>query len=185
VVLGGIALIVGPLLAVLLVFLIISRTLSPTDQCALAIISGNPEAVAVNLGGYALVAVVASIIAMVIAIYRAMQLDILAIRREAARSTRRPIWQRINLDIVAIIITLTGFGISYYVTNSGVLDPQLRLLLLSPLTLLGTAFLMIAALLLFLRVFQLLLRLGAWFAARAREPAALLPLAQIAGSRRQ
>ena len=185
IVLGGIALILGPLLAVLLVFLIISRTLSPADQGALAIISGNPEAVAVNLGGYALVAVVASIIAMVIAIYRAMQLDILAIRREAARSTRRPIWQRINLDIVAIIITLTGFGISYYVTNSGVLDPQLRLLLLSPLTLLGTVFLMIAALLLFLRIFQLLLRLGAWLAARGRGAASMLALAQMARSPRQ
>ncbi len=153
--LGLIALIAGPLLAVLLVSLVIQRSLAPADQNVLAIISGNPGAAATNLGIYALIAAAASVIAVVLAIYRATRFDILALRREAARATSRPVWQRINLDIVAIIITLTGFGIAYYVTNSGVLDPQLRLLLLSPLTLLGTVFLLIAGLLLFLRLFPI------------------------------
>jgi ABC-type lipoprotein release transport system permease subunit len=183
--LGLLALVAGPLLAVLLVFLVIQRTLSQTDQNVLAVISGNPGAVAANLGVYALIAAVASVFAMALAIYRAMRFDILALRRETARQTTRPAWQRINLDIVAIIITLVGFGVSYYITNSGVLDPQLRLLLLSPLTLLETVFLLIACLLLFLRLFQLLLRLGAWTASYGRGASSMLALAQMARSPRQ
>ncbi len=183
--LGLIALIAGPLLALLLIYILIQRTLPLADQNVLAIISGNPGAAAANLGIYALIAAVASVIAMILAIYRATRFDILAQRREAARETSRPLWQRINLDIVAIIITATGFGIAYYLTNSGVLDAQLRLLLLSPVTLLGTVFLLIACLLLFLRAFRLLLRAGAWLAARGRAAPAMLALAQMARSPRQ
>lgn len=183
--LGLIALIIGPFLAVLLDYLTIQRTLPPADQNVLGLITGNPAAVAANLGIYALIAAAASVIAMILAIYRATRFDILAARREAARETSRPLWQRINLDIVAIIITLTGFGIAYYLTNSGVLDPQLRLLLLSPVTLLGVVFLLIAGLLLFLRLFRLLLRLGSWFATRGRGASAMLALAQMARAPRQ
>src|SRR5260370_39593243 len=113
-----------------------------------------------------------------------MQLDVLAMRREAARSTSRPLWQRINLDIVAVIITLTGFAITSYLINSGVLDAQLRLLLLSPLTLLGIVFLLIAALLVFLRLFQLLLRVGALLAARSHGAAPMRALPQMARAQR-
>jgi putative ABC transport system permease protein len=184
VVVGLIALIAGPVLAALLVFLVIQHTLSSGDQSVLTIITGNFGGTVASIGIYALIAALASVIAMVWAIYRTTRYDILALRQEAARSTNRPLWQRINLDIVAIIITLTGFGIAYYITNSGVLDPQLRLLLLSPLTLLGTVFLLIACLLLFLRVFQLLLRLGSWMASRGRSAPSMLALAQVARSPR-
>lgn len=181
---GVIALLAGPILAALLVFLMIQHTLSSGDQNVLTIITSNPAGVIASVGIYALVAAVASVIAMVLAISRTARYDILVLRREAARSTNRPLWQRVNLDIVAILITLTGFGISYYIANSGVLDPQLRLLLLSPLTLLGTVFLLIACLLLFLRVFQLLLRLGSWMASRGRSAPSMLALAQVARSPR-
>ncbi len=108
--LGLIALVIGPLLAAAAVFFIVPAA----DQRSLSLIAGDPWGTALSLAGYALVAAVACVIAMVIAIYRAMQLDVLAMRREAARSTSRPLWQRINLDIVAVIITLTGFAITFY-----------------------------------------------------------------------
>src|SRR5260370_31727727 len=114
-----------------------------------------------------------------------MKLAGLAMRRDAARSASIPVWQRIDLDIVAVIIPLTGCAITFYLTNSGVLDAQLRLLLLSPLTLLGIVFLLIAALLVFLRLFQLLLRLGAWLAARSQRAAPMLALPQMARAPRQ
>ena len=183
--LGVVALLAGPLLAFALVFILISRTVAPADQGALSLIAGNPEAIALNLGGYALIAIGASIIAMVISMERAMQLDILAARREAARAVRRPVWQRINLDMIAIIMALVGFALSYYITNSGLLDAQLRLLLLSPLVMLRTVLLLIACLLIFLRLFQLLLRLGAWLAGRGRGAAAQLALVQMARAPRQ
>ncbi len=185
IVLGLVALIAGPLLATALVTLILLPQLSSQNASALALLAGNPQAIFLNLGGFALIAVVASIIAMIVSIYRAMQVDVLAMRREAARATRRPVWQRINLDIVAALVALVGFAVSYYVANSGVLDPHLSLLLLSPLTMLRTVFLLIACLLIFLRLFQLLLRLGAWLAARSRRAAPVLALAQMARAPRQ
>lgn len=183
--LGVIALIAGPLLATALVSLILLPQLSSQNSSALTLLAGNPQAIFLNLGGFALIAVIASIIAMIVSIYRAMQSDVLAMRREAARATRRPVWQRINLDIVATIVALVGFAFSYYVTNSGLLDPHLSLLLLSPLTMLRTVFLLIACLLIFLRLFQLLLRLGAWLATRSRRAAPMLALAQMARAPRQ
>ncbi len=183
--LGIIALIAGPLLAVALVSFVLFPKLSTANQSALTLPTGNPGAIFLNLGGFALIAVVASIIAMVISIYRAMQVDVLAMRREAARATRGPIWQRINLDIVAAIIALVGFTLSYYIINTGLLDPHLSLLLLSPLTMLRTVFLLIACLLIFLRLFQWMLRLGAWLATRSRKAAPMLALAQMARAPRQ
>ncbi len=182
---GLIALVAGPLLAILLVYIVIQHTLTPADQDVLGVITSTPGAAAAKLGIYALIAVVASVLTMALAIYRAMRFDILALRREVARATTRPAWQRINLDIVASIIALVGFGISYYITNSGVLNPQLRLLVISPLTLLETVFILIASLLLFLRLFQLLLRLGSWFASHSRGASSTLALAEMSRSPRQ
>jgi putative ABC transport system permease protein len=183
--LGVIALIAGPLLATALISLVLLPQLSTGNQSALTLLAGNPEAIFLNLGGFALIAVAASTIAMIISIYRAMQVDVLAMRREAARATHRPVWQRINLDIVAAIIALVGFGLSYYIANAGLLDAHLSLLLLSPLTMLRTVFLLIACLLIFLRIFQLLLRLGAWVATHSRRAPPMLALAQMARAPRQ
>src|SRR5579885_2614056 len=183
--LGIMAFVAGPLLAIVVVYFVGQRLLPGGDQNALSIIASNPLGVALNLAIYALITVIVSVLAMVGSIYRALQVDVLALRREEARSTRKPLWQRLILDIVAIIIALVGFLITNYVANSGLLDPQLRLILLSPLTLLGTVFLLIACLLVFLRIFQLLLRLGAWIATRGRGSASMLALAQMARSPRQ
>lgn len=183
--LGLVAFVLGSALAVALVIVVAQATLSISLQDILSILSVDPGATALNLGSYALISVLVSVVAMVAAVYRSMQFDVLAQRREAARSKRRPLWQRVHLDLVATLIAFVGFGISYYVTNSGVLDPQLRLLLLSPLTLLQTVFILIACLLLFLRLFQLLLRLGAWLVGRGRGASSMLALAQMARSPRQ
>ena len=182
---GLAALIAGPLLAVWLVRLIAQHLLSATDQSALNLIANNVALAAFNLGGYAILAVVATLLAMVLAIYQAMGRDMLSVRREAARSTRIPLWQRLNLDIIAAIIALTGYGFSIYLTNSGILDAHLRLLLISPLTLLESAFLLIAIILLFLRFFPRILQLGTWLATRGRSAAPTLALAQMARTPRQ
>ena len=182
---GLMALLAGPLLAVWLVRFIAERSLSATDQSALNLISNNPFQAALGLGGYALVAVVATLLAMILSIRQAMGRDVLAVRREAARSTRIPLWQRLNLDIVAAILALAGYGFSIYITNSGILDAQLRLLLISPLTLLESAFLLIAIILLFLRFFPRILQLGTWLATRGRSAAPTLALAQMARTPRQ
>jgi hypothetical protein len=183
--LGLVALVAGPLLAILLVRFLAEHILSAGDQTALNLVSGNMLQVALGLRWFALLTMTVTILAMIIATFGAMGLDVLAMRREAARSTRRPLWQRLNLDIVAAIIALIGFGFSVYVSHSGVLDAQLNLLLLSPLTLLESMCLLIAGMLLLLRLFPLLLRLGARLAQRGRGAAPMLALAQMARAPRQ
>jgi len=182
---GLVALVAGPLLAIWLVRLVAQHSLAASDQSAINLISNNVFQAALSLGGYAIIAVVATLLAMVLAIHQAMGRDILAIRREAARSTRIPLWQRLNLDIIATVIALTGYAFSIYLTNAGILDAHLRLLLLSPLTLLESAFLLIAIILLFLRFFPRILQFGTWLATRGRSAAPTLALAQMARTPRQ
>ena len=182
---GLIALVAGPLLAIWLVRVVAQHSLATSDQSAINLISNNVFQAAWGLGGYAIIAVVATLLAMVLAIHQAMGRDILAIRREAARSTRIPLWQRLNLDIIATVVALTGYAFSIYLTNAGILDAHLRLLLLSPLTLLESAFLLIAIILLFLRFFPRILQFGTWLATRGRSAAPTLALAQMARTPRQ
>ncbi len=183
--LGLIALVVGPLLSILMVRLIAQNILSPADQGTLGIISGSPLQVALGVKWYALITVFVAVLAMVVAVGRTTRQDVLSIRRESARSTRLPIWQRLNLDIVAAIVMIVGYGFSFYVINAGILDPQLTLLLLSPLTLVGAVFLLIASLLLFLRFFPYMLRFGSWLTSRNRGASPMLALAQMARAPRQ
>lgn len=180
-----IAFIAGPLLAIVAARFLAQHTLSPADLGALNIITGNLLQVAFGLRWFALATAGVTILAMFIAILRSIRMDILAMRQEAARSSRRPLWQRLNLDMVAAIVMLAGFGFFLYLANSNVLDPRLRLLLLSPLTLLESVFFLLAILLLFLRSYPLLLRGGSWLAARSRYAAPALALAQMARVPRQ
>lgn len=183
--LGIIGLILGPILAILVVTLMGTLLLSSTDRGALNIITNDTLPVLSRLSLYAVATAIVAVVAMVIAVSRSTTLDILSMRRESARSTRRPIWQRLNLDVVAAIVAIIGYGVSVYITNSSILDIQLRLLLVSPLTLLGVVFLLIAGILLFLRFFPFLLRLGSSFATRNRGAAPMLALAQMARAPRQ
>ncbi len=176
------ALIAGPLLAILGVQLIARHALAAGDQDALNIISGNPLATALSIGWYIVIAVAGVLLAMLISVNRAMSGDVLTLRREAARATRRPLWQRMNLDVVAAVIGVTGY-VSYTLTVQR-LDPTVQVAL-SPLALIAPLFLLISAALLFLRVFPLLVQWGAHLAARGSGSAAMLALAQMARAPRQ
>ena len=183
--LGLLALVAGPLLAVPLVRLLATHLLAPSGQAALDFISGNPLPIALSVGLYALVTVCAMVLTMTLAIWGTASRDVLALRRETARSTHKPIWQRLNLDAVVIVLALVGAGFALYLANSSALDTRLRLLFLSPLTLLEALLLLLAAMLLLLRGFPLLLRGAAWLATRMRGAASLLALAQMSRAPRQ
>jgi putative ABC transport system permease protein len=184
--LGVLVLVAGPLLAILTTRLVGQATLSPTDQGALNILDGNPFQVGLEqVGWYALAAALGAIIAMVVTIRSSASRDVLEMRRETARTTRRPLWQRLYLDMVAAIIALTGYGISLYVTHAGVLDTRVNLLISAPLALVAPIFLVVAGVLLFLRLFPVLVRLAARFAARRKGAAPMLALAQMARAPRQ
>ncbi len=177
--LGLLALLAGPALAVLLVRALGSQMLTPSDQGALSSVIGNPLTAALGLSGYAAVAALGAMLTMLLSIWGAARRDLLGLRRELARPTQRPFWQRLRLDEVAIIIALSGYGVSLAMTHSGALDARTNQILFLPVSLVGPVFLLVAAALLFLRFFPLLLRFFARQTARRPGAPPMLALAQL------
>lgn len=178
--LGILALLVGPLLALPLAFFLARHILSSVDQGALALVFVNPLRTALSLAAYALVGALVVFLVMALSLRRAVQVNVLTLRRNASRTTRRPWWQRIRLDLLVMVILLTVYAILTYITRSDLLSIRQRLLLLSPLTFVGTMCLVAVCLLLFIRLFRMLLRLGAKAAMRGRGASPMLALAQMA-----
>ncbi len=176
------ALIVGPVLSLLAVDVIAGRALGNEQYGALQVVLGQPVTAAWGLRWYALAAVIFAFVAMVVSTYQAANRNILALRRDSARGTRPPFWQRLNLDIVFAVIALVGYGIYVYAVNQ--VPPSVQILL-SPLALVAPIFLLLGAALLFLRFFPSLLSLAAKLAARSRSAAPVLAISQMARSPRQ
>ncbi|MFL5626140.1 MAG: FtsX-like permease family protein [Ktedonobacteraceae bacterium] len=186
VVLGIIALVIGLPLAVYAVFLLAQRMLLPAQLDALNIITSNPLQAALGTSWYALAIVFVALFTMSLSLFFAARMNILSMRREASRSNKRPLWQRLNLDVIAGVIALVGYGLSLYVTSVGaVLQGDAQVLIASPLAIIAPFFLIVGCMFLFLRIFPWLLQLGARLAARGRGAVSLLALAQIARSPRQ
>jgi ABC-type antimicrobial peptide transport system permease subunit len=180
------ALALGPPLAIAMAYLVTQRLLPPAGQDAVNVIAAVPMQALIRVLWYAIAAAVVTIATMMFSLYRASKADVWVINPQAARSARRPLWHRLHLDIVAIIFALTGYGISVYLSGiAQLLDEQTRALVLSPLSLLAPIFLLLAAVLLFLRIFPLLLQLGSILAMRNRGAAPMLALAQMARAPRQ
>lgn len=173
------ALLAGPWLALLTASLLVKATLSPTDQQALNVLAQHPLPSALPVGAYALVAALCAVGAMLISIWRSTSRNVLEMRREATRATHQPFWQRLYLDVIAVIIALSGFIISLYVSNAES-DAQTVVVISNPLALVAPIFLVIAGLLLFLRFFPRLLRSIARITSRRPEAAPMLAVAQIA-----
>ena len=180
-----VALLIGTALALPTTRWLVQHTLPTADQNALNILDGTPFSILWSVRLYALLAVSAALLAMIATVVRSMGLDVLAVRRETARSTRRSLWQRWNIDIIAALIALISFIIITYITRANILDPYTALVLLTPLTLLGSVFLLIAVVLLLLRFFPALLQASASLMGHGRGAAPLLALAQMARSTRQ
>jgi ABC-type antimicrobial peptide transport system permease subunit len=184
--LGVIALIIGPILALIFVSLISQHVLGSTEQAAISLVTGQPLLEMVSVAFYALATVFVVVAAMAFMLWLAARKNALVIRREAARITQRPLWQRLNLDAITAIIALVGFGISIYLVSlNNLFDARTRVLVVAPLTLIAPLFLLIAFLFLFLRFFTAILRMGARLAMRSRGAISMLALAQMARNPRQ
>ena len=177
--LGLLALIVGTLLALPATVLLGHQFLTPANQNALNIITTAPMQATLSVGWFALGTVAAAVLALLLFIWFAAQRDVLVMRRAAARSQQSPLWQRVQLDLLAAVIALAGYGVSFYLTHSGALDASTNQLIVLPLSLIGPIFLLIAGVLLFLRLFPALLRLFASQAGRRPGAAPMLALAQM------
>ena len=178
-----VALLLSPFIAVLVVVGLTHTLLATVDQEAVSI---STPLLAVQVGGlFALSTAVVSVLAMCFALSRTARMNVLALRQEQTRSSRLPLWLRLRLDIIAAVIALLGYLFSLYITSPGVLHDSVRVLILAPLTLVGTVFLVLACALLFLRYFPVVLRLLVKLVERGRSAAPTLALVHIARSPRQ
>ncbi|HZU69628.1 MAG TPA: FtsX-like permease family protein [Ktedonobacteraceae bacterium] len=183
---GLLTLVLGPVLAVFAALLLAHTLLSPADQGAINVLTTkNLLSIAWSLRWLALLTVGMGVFAMIISIALAMRADVLAIRREVARSTYRPLWQRLRLDLLAAVVALVGYGFSVYITAPGILDERVRVLILPPVTVVGALFLLLGCNLLLLRFLPQLLRFAAQLAVRGRSATPVLALAQMARAPRQ
>ncbi len=183
---GLVALLVGLPLTYVVVILVSQRILPAQVQDALNVITSNPQQALQSVVGYAALVVLVVLLTMSFSLLHAVRMDVLATRRETARSTQRPFWQRLHLDIIAAVIALLGYGVTLYLTTLGsVLSGTIKAISAALFSLISPYFLIIVLLLLFLRFFPVLLRLGAWFTMRGRTAASMLALAQMSRSPRQ
>jgi hypothetical protein len=179
---GVLALVGGPLLAILLVRAVGQLTLPAADQGVLSLLSGSPLDLAWSVRWFALPTAICAVAAMVFSTRRAANTNILALRRESARTTRRPLWQRLNLDLIFAVVAVFGYSAYTYIVSrvNSFARP-----FLSVLSLFAVLFLMLAIAMLFLRFFPQLLRLLARFASRGATAAPMLAIGQMARSPRQ
>ncbi len=178
-VLGLAALVLGPPLALPAAYLLGRQILGRNDYGALATLLHDPLSAVQSVSGYALAMAAAAVLTMFGAVSVAARSDMLSARRESARSTRRPLWQRLYLDALIAFIALLGYGTSLYLSQSSLFDEQASIIL-APLSLIAPVLLLVASALLFLRGFSLLLRGAERLAARGRGASPMLALAQIA-----
>lgn len=179
--LGLLALLLGPFVALLLVGLLIHLLLPAAPQSSLNVLTENPLQEALSVGWFAVAAVACAVLTLIVSVRRATRMDVLAFRRESARSTRRPFWRRLNLDIIGIILLCLGY-IGYLYISQPTIAQQFGpglLAILGILALIAPFLASAACFTLFLRLLPLCLRLGAFLAARRRKAPAVLAFAQM------
>jgi putative ABC transport system permease protein len=183
--LAALALILGPLLALGGAWALAHITLSPAEQGALNVLARNPLSLMLGVGWEALAAAICASLAVIAAVRGASRHSLLDVRRDAAREGQRPLWQRWYLDIVAAVLALLGYGVSLYVTQAGVADARVDLLISTPLVLIAPLLLGLAGLLCVLRFFSPVIARLARVASRRSTAAPVLALAQLARAPRR
>lgn len=182
---GCVAFVIGPLISLLSARLLVQISLPASAQGALNVILADPLATVTHLCFTSLTAVGVSILAMFFTLQRATNVDILMKSREAARVLYSTAWVRVGLDWLMGVIALLGYALSAYVASPNVLDVRTRVLILPPLSLIGAVFLLLSCMLVFLRLFPLILKGCAHLAGRARGAISLLAMSQVARAPRQ
>ncbi len=186
VLLGSIALIIGPLLALVSAVFLGGQSLASEGKDALMFVTSQPWNALLSVSWYALGTAFGAIIALIIALRYAAGMNISSLRRESSRVTHRPLWQRLRLDVAAIVIAFAGYVISLYLNSTEKLsDTRSVVLFASPLALIAPLFLVIGCILLLLRLYPLLLGLGARLANRGQGAISMLAFAQMSRSPRQ
>ncbi len=176
-----VAALLGPLLAALLTRALVSWLLPGASGLVSAGYLGAVTFPA-SIFWTSLLAALLGLGALALAVLRAARLDVLAFRRETARSSRQPFWQRYYLDVGLAVLCAAGYlelsrfgGANVRSVTGGSASSD-------PLLLLAPGLLLLAGALLALRFFPLAVHGAARLAARGRGATSLLALIQMARS---
>lgn len=169
----------GPVLAWLLVRFMTARLLTSIDQAALNPLTSNLTRAMSDVRWYVFVVVLAILITLLIAVGRATKIDIVQLRRETARTTRKPFWRRFHLDILLALLICLGYVLYLYILNSPLGQHRTVFYFTQALSLVLVPFILSAVLLLFLRILPWLLRIATRIMARRGSAPTLLAVAQM------
>ncbi len=176
----------GSVLAIWLVSLIAPHFLTTTTSDALNALVLDPWLALRGLGISALAALATTFLTLLFSFFLAVRATILTQRREEARSVRRPLWQRLRLDLVIALLALVSYAFTPYLESADqLLNAQGQILVSFPLGVLAPLLLVLAGILFFLRLFPLLLRLLARLTWRRQDFTIVLALAQMERAPRQ
>ncbi len=182
IVLSLVALLVGPLLAILLVREIAQILLTPANQQSLSVITSNPIQATLAVKWYALVAVVVALFVIIVAISRASKLDIVSLRRDSSRTKRVSLWRRLNLDLLVVLLIVVGYIAYVYFWQSLSASQSFNSILydlLKGLAFIAPPLFVAAVFMLFLRLFPWILRMATSLAAKKRSASTILAFAQM------
>jgi ABC-type antimicrobial peptide transport system permease subunit len=186
IILSILALVLGPLLASLLVYKLASQNLPVNELAVLSELFSSPQHILLLVAPYLAGTFLVGLLAIALPCQRASTMNILELRREATRTGKQPFWLRYYLDLLAALLALGIFGVSLYLAQvARVLDEKTQELVIAPLTLVAPLFLLLGALLLFLRVFPFILRLATRLSRPARGTTSILALVQMARNPQQ
>lgn len=178
--------VLGPLAALTIVSLLVSHALPASGVPIAQSMLAQPSQIFSSIGLMAGGTLLAALLTVGLIVRYHSGLNMLTLRHEMARVTRRPFWQRYYLDVLAAVIALSGYGVSLYLASiAHEVDITTQDLILAPLTLVAPVFLLLGCLLLFLRIFPWLLHVGGRIANRGRGAVTVLALVQMARAPRQ
>lgn len=173
------ALLVAPVLAWLLVATLTRLLIAPLDFPALSSLTNDPLHALSQISWYALVTVLVAWLTLILAVRRATRFDIVTLRQEASRSTRKPFWKRLYLDVLLVILVGLGYAFYLYLNSLPAQVHESMHFIAAPLAYAAAPAVLVALALICLRLFPLCLRLGLKLAASGKRAPAQLAFAQM------
>lgn len=182
VLLGFIALIIGPLLGY-----VMAKSLGSTSGFLYFV---NRKAVTIDIGMdvvlYALIAVVLAILAGVIPALSYARQSVVNHKQDLARANKAPLWQRLFLDVILLGVAAYGWYLfqqrKITLVSSGLTSDQLQV---EPLLFFVPAIFLFACGLLFIRIFPWVLKLLFQVTKRFRNIPVYLTMTQLSRSAKQ
>lgn len=172
---GLLALLLGPVCAIFLVGAVGQSLFTTAASSAFSAVASNLPHTIQQIWILAVFTVVVAFIVMVISLRRASLIDMVTLRQNASRQYRAPLWKRLYLDFFLIVIVALGIAYYQFLFQTGVGDR----FTLAPLAFLAVPMLSFATILLFLRIFPLLTRLGTRLAIKSKPAPSVLAFAQM------